>query len=190
MISLPGPAWRRESKSFPGHRQIWLGKRTKAVLALYSVGSTCFRVGKLPLTRTVYSLDWSVQSPSNWGQCGRHRPQFPRLGPSRIHWSQSLALPSSRRTRPRVRLREIIGGSFSGDGEGWGFAPSPIGPGPPKAQARRGDKTGSDVGERSRSRLHSPAPAIQRYKNTKQYTIANSPPLSSGKNPLGACAMK
>ena len=40
------------------------------------------------------------------------------------------------------------------------------------------------------STLHGPAPAVDRYRQAKQYAIASVPPLISGKKLLGACAMK
>src|SRR6516164_11419075 len=43
---------------------------------------------------------------------------------------------------------------------------------------------------RKASRLQGPAPAKDRYKNTKQNRIARLPPLRMGKKPLGACPRK
>ena len=42
----------------------------------------------------------------------------------------------------------------------------------------------------SASRLHGPAPAKTKYRKTKQYRMAGSPPLRAGKNERGAWNMK
>src|SRR5262245_7312640 len=40
------------------------------------------------------------------------------------------------------------------------------------------------------SRLHGPAPAAEKYSQTKQNMTAGSPPFITGQKPRGACPMK